>query len=328
MRLLPKFTIGKILTSLEAFRALEKRYLIPDRPSRVESPKSLDHLIRVDRGGLMLDPKPGIYWGVYQLDFSSFFPSIIVKENVSSETVNAPCSRWKMAPSGHKVCHDLRGLVPEVLEELIELRKRCRDEEVRSALKWILVASFGYLGHRNARFGSIEAYETVTSYAREIARRVIRVIKRWGKLIHFMVDSAFFQGELNPVVREISSLGYDFKVEEYSWIFFPPGLDGTGVPGRYLGRTADGRVVAKGFLRKDMPPVVRDAMERSIKVLSGVEGPEDFTDAVELITAIFSEAWIKSPEWAERTFRLFNWLRKATSMKNKVQTRLSVDQLA
>ena len=37
----------------------------------------------------------------------------------------------------------------------------------QTALKWMLVTCFGYLGYKNARFGQIEAHEAVTAHGRE-----------------------------------------------------------------------------------------------------------------------------------------------------------------
>ena len=40
-------------------------------------------------------------------------------------------------------------------------------KERQTALKWMLVTCFGYLGYKNARFGRIEAHEAVTAYGRD-----------------------------------------------------------------------------------------------------------------------------------------------------------------
>ncbi|MGO9174844.1 MAG: DNA polymerase domain-containing protein, partial [Desulfobaccales bacterium] len=40
-------------------------------------------------------------------------------------------------------------------------------KERQTALKWMLVTCFGYLGYKNARFGKIEAHEAVTAHGRD-----------------------------------------------------------------------------------------------------------------------------------------------------------------
>ena len=49
--------------------------------------------------------------------------------------------------------------------------RRRTDKQRASALKWLLVTCFGYLGYRNARFGRIEAHQAVTAYGREALLR-------------------------------------------------------------------------------------------------------------------------------------------------------------
>ncbi|MCR3884651.1 MAG: DNA polymerase I, partial [Methanothrix sp.] len=75
----------------------------------------------------------------YELDFTSFYPSIIVNYNLSPETLDG----------GSK-----RGFLSGVIEPLLDLRlltkglKKVhpRYKGLDSVLKWMLVTSFGYTG--------------------------------------------------------------------------------------------------------------------------------------------------------------------------------------
>jgi DNA polymerase, archaea type len=40
-----------------------------------------------DKGGMIFQPEPGVYEMVHQIDFTSLYPSIIVKYNLSPETI-------------------------------------------------------------------------------------------------------------------------------------------------------------------------------------------------------------------------------------------------
>jgi DNA polymerase elongation subunit (family B) len=187
--------IGKVVTTNVAIKALRRKYLIPDIKVNVEKAKTLDQLARADKGGLILIPKPGCYNNVYQMDFSSFYPSIIIKYNISPETIDE-CEDVK-TDIGHSICFKRRGIVPEALEEIVnrkEVLKRI-DEERAEATKWVLVASFGYLGYRHSRFGRIEAYELVTYFSRKNMREAMKIIKNnGGKILHAIVDSYFTKG--------------------------------------------------------------------------------------------------------------------------------------
>ncbi len=301
IRLVSGYTIGKVLTSVEAFRAMERRYLVPEVAVRVEKWKSVGELLRADRGGLTLTPKPGIYWGVAQLDFDSFFPSIISQENISPETVNDPsCPDWFEIPGvGHRVCRERRGLVSDAVGELVErkrLYKRIGDSDRLDAIKWVLVACFGYLGYRNARFGSIESYESVTAMARHLASRAIEIASRRGEVIHFLVDSLFVRTpDPESLAEEIErSLGYRIRVDSvYRWlVFFPPDgeRDMRGVPFRYMGKLERGGIKAKGLVRRDMPPLIRRLVERSINLLGKADDRDTLISSLLRVEKTFRDA--------------------------------------
>ena len=82
--------------------------------------------------------------------------------------------------AGYRLCHRREGLVPRTLRPILALREqlKARAKELppeeaapykqrQTALKWMLVTCFGYLGYKNARFGKIEAHEAVTAYGRD-----------------------------------------------------------------------------------------------------------------------------------------------------------------
>ncbi|RLG53702.1 MAG: hypothetical protein DRO00_03205 [Thermoproteota archaeon] len=308
LRIAVSTSIGKVLTSIEAFKALEWRYLVPEVRVTIEGWKSPSELLRADRGGVVLTPRPGIYWNVVQIDFNSLFPSIMAKNNISPETVNdpdCPGPKLEVPEVGHTICLGRRGLVAEVVGKLVERRAQLkaltrsaspdeigRYDSAQKAIKWILVACFGYLGYRNARFGSIEAYECVTALARDIMFKSIRIAERMGfKVLHALVDSLFVQvsskdrESVQKLIRTMEKeTGYDLKVEaDYTWITFFSDVSGiSGVPSRYLGRLREGGIKAKGLelCRKDAPPLIKRTMEKCLSMLSQATSEAELKEAL------------------------------------------------
>lgn len=263
--------IGKVVTTNVAIKALRKKYLIPDIKVNVEKAKTLDQLARADKGGLILIPKPGCYNDVYQMDFSSFYPSIIIKYNISQETIDE-CEDVK-TDIGHSICFKRRGIVPEALEEIVNRKEALKriDEERAEAVKWVLVASFGYLGYRHSRFGRIEAYELVTYFSRKIMRKAMKIIENnGGKILHAIVDSIFYQGDKDISYEVEKTLGFRVKSEKYSWVIFTQS-SGYGVPTRYVARYPDGKVKVKGLIRENLPFVVKRFLEESVNILTEAE---------------------------------------------------------
>jgi DNA polymerase elongation subunit (family B) len=53
-------------------------------------------LLRIDKSGLYFRPPVGTFANVAEIDFSQMYPAIMVRHNISPETVNCACCE----PSG------------------------------------------------------------------------------------------------------------------------------------------------------------------------------------------------------------------------------------
>lgn len=303
-----RYTIGQCMTSLQFEVANRRNVLVPWKAGRPLY-FTLGELSLMDRGGLTLDHRPGVYWGVAEIDFQSMYPMIILTRNISAETVNCGCCVGRGTPvpeiGGH-TCSRRVGLVPEAIS--LPLRKRLAyksmlregrgDPEVlgarSDALKWVLVSSFGYLGFRKAKFGSRLAHMAVCAHARDALLKAVRVAERMGfEVVHGIVDSLWVRREgaaeedyLELVKAIEEETGLPAALEgTYRWIAFLPSKSSPLRPvnGRYFGFKTDGRVKFRGIeaRRSDTPPLVRRMQLEMLEVLSRVEAPEDLPGAAE-----------------------------------------------
>ncbi len=293
-----RYSIGKVLTTIEAYYAMDLKRLIPDIRTDMENFKTLDKLAKVDRGGYIHTPDPGLYFNVAQCDFTSLYPSIIVKYNIGNETVNFyKCREYIEVPeSKHKICMDIPSTVAYTLEKILSRRIKLKDlaretgdpiiYSRQNALKWILVTCFGYLGYRNARFGKIEAYESVTSYARNIMYRAIEIAREMGfKVIHALVDSIWIYREdaskedYLKYCRKVSEeTGFRMELDTYyRWLYIPRTRDGEAALNRYLGATFEGGYKAKGIelVRRDSPNIVKKMQREVLEILSKADDIND-----------------------------------------------------
>lgn len=151
----------------------------------------------------------------------------------------------------------------------------------QTALKWIMVSAFGYLGFKNARFGRIEAHEAVTAFGREKLLQAKETAEAYGyEVLHAMVDALWVKkaGAKEDDFRRLCELisqatGLSITLEGiYRWISFLPAVSDprVPVPNRYVGVYADGRVKARGLLirRHDTPPLIREAQARMLAFLA------------------------------------------------------------
>jgi DNA polymerase I len=249
-----RLTPGTLVSGYEAYEAIRRGISIPFRKSDPERLRKLTELKAADRGGMIFQPAPGISGKSCQIDFTSLYPSIIVKFNLSPESLDSGGS----------------GFLSEALAPLLELRirtKRLKKTEqgyagLDSVLKWMLVTCFGYTGYRNAKFGSIEVHERITSIARDILVRTKDIAEEMGfEVLHGIVDCLWVRGgaiwELKARVE--GEIGIPTEVEEYDWLVFLDMVDGFGAYNRYYGRLSDGGIKSRGVManRRDCPEYVK-----------------------------------------------------------------------
>lgn len=310
-------SIGSAMSSLQLYAAYKSDVLIPWMKREPEEFKTAWKLLWADRGGFVFEPRVGIHEGVGEIDFGSFYPAMMERYNISPETVLCDCcpnSGTRVPEIGYNICERRRGLIPRVLKFVLSRRgeykrrmRETRDPELAEvynrrqlALKWVLVTCFGYLGYRNAKFGRIEAHESVTAFARDNLLRAAKIAEESGfEIVHGMVDSLWLKksgasvSEFNSLCGKIEEgVGLPISVEGlYRWIVFLPSRVRPGVPAlnRFYGVFEDGGLKARGIMmrRRDTPELVRRAqgemLERVRKAWDAKEFEERIPDAIEVM---------------------------------------------
>ncbi|PYB68723.1 DNA polymerase I [Thermoplasma sp. Kam2015] len=255
-------TPGTAVSSMELAEAVRKGMLVPFKKDDHENPKTKYEIMDKDRGGLIFQPLPGVYTDVYEIDFSSMYPSIIVKYGLTPGRI---------------------GFLPEALEGLLNRRLLYKaidgDNDVyhsrNVALKWLLLTSFGYTGYKNAKFGKIEVHEKITEIGRKTLAEAIEVAHENNfEMIHGIVDSLWISGsgEIDMVLAEIKRrTRIDIVLSgHYWWIAFLPERDGTGSPSRYFGLDRSGKYKIRGLMirRSDVPEICKVFQMDALKILS------------------------------------------------------------
>jgi DNA polymerase-2 len=214
--------------------------------------------------------------------------------------------RQKAEGRTNKEDEDKRG----IYDKNMGTRDTITDTEIyhrkQTALKWMLVTSFGYLGYRNARFGRIEAHEAVTAFGRESLLQAKEICEEEGfELLHAITDSlwirkkGFREEEILELCQKISeATGITMSLEGiYRWMAFLPskGNPESPVANRYFGLFQNGKIKARGlsFRRGDMPPLIQEAQVRMIEVLSETKNMEDFQSKIPEILDLLLEYSLK-----------------------------------
>lgn len=303
-------SIGNVLTSIQIKYALQHDVLVPWKSWRHEQFKSMRTLHDADRGGFIVSPNTGVHEEVYEVDFSSLYPNIMVTRNISPEAVCCDCHDSDDVPGlDYSIC-DETGYLVEVLRPLIEDREEIKQQirdtvdlekreelEGRSeAIKWILVSCFGYQGFSNAKFGRIECHEAINAYAREILLDAKETFEEHGwRVVHGIVDSIWVQPrddveptpipELCEQITDDIGITLDFE-QRYDWIAFCPRRETPGgALNRYFGKVHDSdEYKLRGIeaRQRSTPEYIKDCQQKLLDVFDETRDPQQVVRCLEV----------------------------------------------
>jgi DNA polymerase-2 len=348
---------GTAISSMQLDRAVQDEILIPWRKGEPEQFKTAWDLLVADKGGLTFQPVLGMHDRVAEIDFSSMYPTIMVRHNISAETILCDCCPAPKVPeAGYNICEKREGLIPRTLRPILERRRAFKarmknlqgaEREVYSrkqtALKWLLVVCFGYLGYRNARFGRIEAHEAVTAYGREkllLAKEISEA--RGFRMLHGLTDAVWItkpgmtRDEVLSLCAEIGKAAeVPIELEGiYKWVVFLPSKTSPGFPvaTRYFGAFEDGKIKARGlaFRRDDTPPLIKEAQERMLQVLGSCKDSQEYRERNGEVREILQEYEIRLRSGEVRNEDLLvakSVRRKVSEYKVANHTALALQQL-
>ncbi|MHA2380233.1 MAG: DNA polymerase domain-containing protein [Candidatus Thorarchaeota archaeon] len=323
-----RMSIGSVNAAVQYFNAYEMDILIPPVKRNPEFLKSVNELAAIDRGGLILQPRPDIYESIAECDFSSMYPTLMVNQNISPETIctldDCPynekyCIEVPEVP--FRLCKKKRGIVSKSLELVVEKRREFKKQIekghdtkkyrlMENTLKGVLVSCFGYLGFKNARFGRVEAHTAVTAFARDVLLKTQEIGEEMGfELIHGIVDSVWMKSEGVPEYDRIADFCRRVSDEVditmspkgvYRWMVIPSSrLHPSIAPlNRYYGVYANGGIKTRGIetRRRDTCLYVGDCQMAMIKTLARGRNKKEFIGRI-------PEAHLVCEDYIEKLYR-------------------------
>ncbi|MFH1630639.1 MAG: DNA polymerase domain-containing protein [Candidatus Aenigmatarchaeota archaeon] len=247
------------------------------------------------KGATVLEPEKGLHKNVIVLDFQSLYPSIIIKYNISPDTLikNTNATKIHQSPTGatflDQSIHE--GAFPSILKNLLITRqdakkkmKTATGDEKRllnakqQALKIMANSFYGYLGYIRARLYVSENANAVTGYGRDTIQKAKNIIENDFdfKVVYGDTDSLFVKSKKDHTESELKELGIKISktVSEKIGLFF----DFEKVyksfliltKKRYAGTKMDGTGMdMKGIetVRRDWCPLVTETMLRVLETI-------------------------------------------------------------
>ncbi|RLG52222.1 MAG: hypothetical protein DRN96_03370 [Thermoproteota archaeon] len=273
-----RMTVGELVDSLVLREAYRRRAALPDRGAKKAW----------FPGGFVWLKKPGVYESVGSLDFKSMYPTLIKNFNISPETVGCKCCREEareVEAEGErfKVCSKRKGLLPDIVEELLELRAQLKREMAKHphdsseykrlyakqhAVKVVTNAIYGYMGWANSRLYTADGAKLTTALGRKYIQEVRKLAESRGLTpVYIDTDGIHIAG-----VTEEQALKLVDEVNSK----MPVTIEFEHIARRALYLTkkkyvhlVDGRLVAKGFefVRKDYPAIVKEAQKAVVEAI-------------------------------------------------------------
>lgn len=309
-------SIGTTLTGIEfvVSQNTTPKTLVPENKVGGEQFKDADVLLVADNGGVTYPAIPGVYDQVWAIDYTSLYPMIMMNHNVGSESIlceHEECRGKNMVPElNYHICDKRVSVVTRTMKLLLAkrvtmkyLKKTLKDKKrvarykgMDSALKWILVCAFGYLGFKNGRWGSIESHQTVTAYARRYLLQARLIVEEEGfGVICGIVDSLFIraldpidntQQKIDYVSNRISKeVGIPMDQEgKFNWVVFCNVRDYAEVSAlnRYFGYFSHGELKLRGIesRKRSVSQLELDFQDEVLQHLSSAQTTDQFMDLI------------------------------------------------
>ena len=268
-----------------------------------------------ENGGLVITPEAGLHENVAIVDFSSLFPRIFVKHNISPETIN--CRHPECAEHGEKVpflgfhiCLKRRGVYPEVfgrvLAERDAVKKRLKEADPESdehrrldvlyrSLKMQLVSPYGYMQFALNNFRSVDGNRSIPAFGRWYLLQARDMAETAGfNVIYADTDSLFIQGgdrkSYGAFCDSVSkAFDMELKLEHVCrWVLFVPERPGgkKGLKKKYFA-SEDGEVLVRGLevRRQDRPVIAKRVQGRVLQMLAAAPDAAGFRAVLPEVTA-------------------------------------------
>ena len=310
---------GAGITAMQIISALQRGILVPYRKQQVEGYKTPQQMIAADRGGLVGQPQVGLHHNVANIDFFSMYPQLMKRFNISPETVgneHEGPNVERIPGLGTPIDQSRVGFVGDTLYPLLERRYAIKQELRRlspndyrynvlkaraSALKWLLVVCFGYLGHKHFRWMRVEAYEAVTAFGRDVLMRAKETAEEMGfRVLSFNVDGLYIKKEGASKEEDYKALldeiekrtGMPIDLDGlFKWMVFLPSRMDKRIPvaNRFFGTFQDGSIRVRGIemRRHDTPPFVYQAqaevLRRMAEAVGNVSEEDLVTDVLDMM---------------------------------------------
>lgn len=174
--------------------------------------RKINESARKYKGAIVLEPVQGLHPDVYTFDVTSLYPTMIIKYNLSPETINCSCCKnnpiakemctnevlkdcMHIPTHGYWICQRRKGLFAKILQDLTQQRVKYKDSGMgveSQGIKAIINSGYGVFGHPYFKYYDPRVAELVTAFGRHTLTMMQNIAGRMGfSILYGDTDSLF-----------------------------------------------------------------------------------------------------------------------------------------
>jgi DNA polymerase-2 len=297
LNLAARYAMNRLIDSRNCYTLIQRGFVIPskEKNNKHEPIRTLEEINAKDKGGILFSPRVGLYENVVVLDYENEYANLIVKQNLSYETV--------ASTNQENISHQEQGLLPTVVQSVLRRRIFFRNlqrsfldstnewywcEQRIDALKSILVSLYGTTGSFWNRFASVFTFEEINRLSHEVLIKTKDVVQAYGfELLYADTDSVFLK-KYGATLEDFKHLrdilarktGLPISLEHYYRFLVLLPLEASEkmeALKHYFGITQYGKLIVRGIeiRRHDAPNFIKQFQTELLYTLFDCENSEE-----------------------------------------------------
>ena len=267
------------------------------------------------RGAEIIESDVGWHDNVRLADFSSLYPTEMVKHNISFETMNCGHTECKTGADNqipeleHYTCLRVKGILPTLIGLIMAVRlkifkpqasKDKAAESISEALKVFIVSSFGVTSYPKFDFYCPPAGESITAAGRfDLNKFKIKAESMGLGVVMGDTDSLALKDATQEDIQHLiqwceEELGLELA-EEYDGTFIIHSMK------NYIVITSEGKMIIKGLSgkKRNTPKKIQDCFQDVINAWKDLKSRNEFnqesakSSLIEIVRDYYLQMWYK-----------------------------------
>ena len=286
LNLASKYGMLRLIDSRITYELIRRNFVVPKQNTvskHHEEIRTLENIIEMDRGGMIISPQIGLHENVAVLDYNDEYANIITRHNISYEN------------SSNDLRDERTAIIPSIVQELVAKRGQLKqllktqqsdsllysNSEARlDILKQILVCLYGTSGSIWNRYSNVKIFEEINKHARQILLQTKDIVQRAGfELIYADTDAVFlkkknvtrkdFEKIKNVIAKETGlelTLEFHYK---FLVLLYIEADDKMEARKHYFGLTYNNQLITRGIdtRRHDSPVFIKEFQRTLLSML-------------------------------------------------------------